>query len=597
MHMDQYDNVNQHTQKGIDFLERYGHFLRDRANIEVEYAGKLRKLVKTYQPKKKEEEDFQFTSCKAFKDMLNEMNDLAGQHELIAENLVATVIKEVQCRTKEFKDEKKKHLADGIKHQNNLTNQLANLDRAKKNYEKSFRESEKALESFQRADADLNLSRAEVEKQRLQSLYKSQQCEDTKKEYANQLDKGNEMQNSFYKVLMPSVFQGLQDVDQRRIKTFKNNMKQATELEIAIYPIVKKCLEGVAKATDQIDEDMDSQMVIERFKSGFQPPEDIPFEDLSAIKSGEAPPPQTNGFSNSLKLDSQSLTFKGTISNSKSKKRSGLFGIFGNNKPGGTDGRDDYSELPPNQRRKKLQQKIDEYAAKIQQETAAKDGLVKMQSVYQSNPNLGDPGAIEGQLRESTQRLNKLQQEHQKYLTYLSEMEMPQNQGGYGSTNYNGIRTSTNRSSGSDESLTRSASDLSQNNHKVSAPGTPLPSHGYIIPHLLTRFLPIAFHSSSNSPESGISTSHTSLPDSDFEHIDADNHDYYEEPLPVLGTCEALYPFEATSEGSIPMGDGEQLFIVELDQGDGWTRVRRQNSMEEGFVPTSYVRINLYSSC
>lgn len=52
------------------------------------------------------------------------------------------------------------------------------------------------------------------------------------------------------------------------------------------------------------------------------------------------------------------------------------------------------------------------------------------------------------------------------------------------------------------------------------------------------------FCRSSNSPESGISTSHTSLPDSDFEHIDADNHDYYEEPLPVLGTCEALYPFE-----------------------------------------------------
>lgn len=99
-----------------------------------------------------------------------------------------------------------------------------------------------------------------------------------------------------------------------------------------------------------------------------------------------------------------------------------------------------------------------------------------MQSVYQSNPNLGDPGAIEGQLRESVQRLNKLQQEVQKYQSYLHEME--NNQGGYGSTNYNGIRTSQNRSSGSDESLTRSASDLSQNNHKASAPGTPLPSHG-----------------------------------------------------------------------------------------------------------------------
>ena len=40
---------------------------------------------------------------------------------------------------------------------------------------------------------------------------------------------------------------------------------------------------------------------------------------------------------------------------------------------GAGDGlRDDYADLPPNQRRKKLQQKIDEITGKIQQENAAK---------------------------------------------------------------------------------------------------------------------------------------------------------------------------------------------------------------------------------
>jgi len=49
----------------------------------------------------------------------------------------------------------------------------------------------------------------------------------------------------------------------------------------------------------------------------------------------------------------------------------------------------------------------------------------------------------------------------------------------------------------------------------------------------------------------------------------------------------------ATSEGSIPMFDGEQLLIIEQDQGDGWTRVRRQPpNAEEGFVPTSYISIH-----
>lgn len=100
-----------------------------------------------------------------------------------------------------------------------------------------------------------------------------------------------------------------------------------------------------------------------------------------------------------------------------------------------------------------------------------------MQSVYQQNPQLGDPSAIEGQLRENQQRLSRLQGELQKYQTYLSEIDMPQPQQNY--NGQNGVRNSQHRSSGSDESLSRSASDLSQNNHKPYVPGTPLQSIGY----------------------------------------------------------------------------------------------------------------------
>ena len=39
---DQYDNIAAHTQKGIDFLEKYGHFVDQRTKIEQEYASKLR---------------------------------------------------------------------------------------------------------------------------------------------------------------------------------------------------------------------------------------------------------------------------------------------------------------------------------------------------------------------------------------------------------------------------------------------------------------------------------------------------------------------------------------------------------------------------
>lgn len=45
------------------------------------------------------------------------------------------------------------------------------------------------------------------------------------------------------------------------------------------------------------------------------------------------------------------------------------------------------------------------------------------------------------------------------------------------------------------------------------------------------------------------------------------------------------------------MSEGEELNVIELDQGDGWTRVRRMRVFEEGFVPTTYIEMALYNNC
>ena len=53
----------------------------------------------------------------------------------------------------------------------------------------------------------------------------------------------------------------------------------------------------------------------------------------------------------------------------------------------------------------------------------------------------------------------------------------------------------------------------------------------------------------------------------------------------------------ATTESSLSMNEGERLIVLEKDQGDGWTHVRKfcgPGGMiaEEGFVPTSYIKLN-----
>ena len=49
-----------------------------------------------------------FTSCKAFKKVMGEITDLAGQHEIIAENFQSDIIKEIVFLIKDFKEERKK---------------------------------------------------------------------------------------------------------------------------------------------------------------------------------------------------------------------------------------------------------------------------------------------------------------------------------------------------------------------------------------------------------------------------------------------------------------------------------------------------------
>lgn len=83
--------------------------------------------------------------------------------------------------------------------------------------------------------------------------------------------------------------------------------------------------------------------------------------------------------------------------------------------------KEDYSDLPPTQQRKKLQAKINEIQQKISQESNARDGLMKMKQVYESNPSLGNPMTVEGQLNESEHKLDKLKADIKKYQGYLTK--------------------------------------------------------------------------------------------------------------------------------------------------------------------------------
>lgn len=179
--------------------------------------------------------------------------------------------------------------------------------------------------------------------------HKTQTCDQAKNEYAVQLQQTNQLQRQHFRSGLPEVFRQLQDLDEKRIKNIKNFIKGSVELERNVFPIINKCLDGVLKAADIINEKevgwdtrfstskyaqvlvcfQDTLLVIEKYKSGFQPPEDFPFEDLSKGGSDSGSANNLNVIQLGSKIKDGGYTVKGTITGKAMKKRAGIFNIFG----------------------------------------------------------------------------------------------------------------------------------------------------------------------------------------------------------------------------------------------------------------------------
>ncbi|XP_037735267.2 formin-binding protein 1 isoform X17 [Chelonia mydas] len=542
---DQFDNLEKHTQWGIDVLEKYIKFVKERTEIEISYAKQLRNLSKKYQPKKnsKEEEEYKYTSCKAFLATLNEMNDYAGQHEVVSENMTSQITAELTRFVQELKQERKSHFHDGRKAQQNIETFWKQLEASKRRFERDCKEADRAQQYFEKMDADINVTKADVEKARQQAQTRHQMAEDSKGEYSSILQKFNHEQREHYHTHIPNIFQKIQEMEERRIVRIGECMKTYAEVDRQVIPIIGKCLDGITKAAESIDQKNDSQLVIEAFKSGFEPPGDIDFEDFTQPMKRTV---SESSLSNS-RWDGKSEPKPG------SKSKGKLWPFIKKNKLslklGG--GPEDFSNLPPEQRRKKLQQKVDELNKDIQKEMDQRDALTKMKDVYIKNPQMGDAASVDHKLAELGQNMEKLRLEAQKFEGWLAEVEgrLP-------------VRTEqTRRQSGMYDTQNTSAVSNCAQDRESSPDGS---------------------YTEEQSQESEMKVPVTEF-DDEFDD---------EEPLPTIGTCKALYTFEGQNEGTISVTEGEMLYVIEEDKGDGWTRIRR-NEDEEGYVPTSYVEVYL----
>uniref|UniRef100_A0A3P9PRF9 SH3 domain-containing protein n=1 Tax=Poecilia reticulata TaxID=8081 RepID=A0A3P9PRF9_POERE len=221
----------------------------------------------------------------------------------------------------------------------------------------------------------------------------------------------------------------------------------------------------------------------------------------------------------------------------------------------------DGSQLPPEQRRKKLLARINNINQEIQREREQRDALLKMREVYERSPQMGDARSLEPRLEEVKLNLQRLEEELRRNQVWLSEAD--------GGLSDHGGRRQSGGCGLNSQATTPGSSSLKQLNNRSPA----------------SRESPDGSYTEDQAAEITFK-SRSSEFDDDFDD---------EEPLPSIGTCKSLYPFQGQNEGTLSMVEGELLSVVEEDKGDGWTRVRR-NLEEEGYVPTSYIKVFLDGS-
>ncbi|KAI3353395.1 hypothetical protein L3Q82_019929 [Scortum barcoo] len=571
---DQYDHIDKHTQSGLDLVERYIKFVKERTEIEQSYAKQLRwafvssslnahlhlrvcvfflicvcydwtipvwsrvgglanaqlSVPTAVTLQMVSPPHCRFSNHASLQEILNELNDYAGQRELIAENMMTGICVELTKYLQDLKQERKTHLLDAKKAQQNLESTFKHLESTKKRFAKEWAEAEKATQQAEKIENDLNATRLDAEKAKQHAHARTHTAEESRNDYAAQLQKYNKEQNFFYYTEIPQIFNKMQDMDERRIRRLAEGYCQFSDIEKKVLPIISKCLDGISAAGTKVNEKQDSLLFIEQHKSGFERPSDVEFEDYShGIKAATS--------------DS---------SLNPPKVRAKLWPFSKKNKPHAAE---DFSHLPPEQRKKKLQAKIDDITKELQKAQDQSDALEKMKGVYEQNPQMGDPSSLEPQIAETTQNISRLRGELAKYEVIH--------------THTHTLIDSVHRSDDSNCAFVQAS---------ASVVGS------------LQSWLSEAVGGEESSNAINNNTQHGVVAADPSQNIYTEFEDEFDDIETPVGQCTALYTFEGNSEGTISITEGELLSIMEEDKGDGWMRVLRANG-EEGYIPSSYVKL------
>jgi len=297
---DRYDGVLAHVSRGTEELGgQYAKYVRERGEVEREYARALRKLVTRHQaciqprPKEnKKEKLVETTQVSGFRHLLQEVGCQANQHEMLADTLAKELPSEMCVRSKESARLTKDTAREARRLGEEMEKAYRSLDKSKRGYQRAFQEWEAAQAAYKRAETDGTVSRNEIGKLRIASDSRQRTVDEQKMQYASQLARTNKHQEDYFSQQLPGVLDSLHRIEMDRGQHLNQVLSRCVSAEQAIVPIITRCLQESCSIIERISPEEDSRQLADRLKTGNQPPVDFPFEECCQGEEIQSRPSQ-----------------------------------------------------------------------------------------------------------------------------------------------------------------------------------------------------------------------------------------------------------------------------------------------------------------
>ncbi|MCJ1476964.1 hypothetical protein MMC13_005634 [Lambiella insularis] len=283
---DGFKPVNAWVTNGISWLDDIQQFYRDRSAVEKEYGSKLTALAKRYYEKKAKKSgslsvgdtptltpgSLESASLTTWTTQLQTLERRAAEHDRYANELLLQVSEPLKNIGTQYEELRKSHAEFSAKLERERDTAYAALKKTKAQYDGSCQEVESRRKKIE--------SSFDSSKHKAQNTYQQQifDMHNVKNTYLISINVTNKHKEKYYHEYVPDLLDSLQDLSETRINQLNSIWSHAAKLENDTLVRSADHMQYLSLEIPRNDPRLDSMMFIRHNVVAWQEPPDMIFE-------------------------------------------------------------------------------------------------------------------------------------------------------------------------------------------------------------------------------------------------------------------------------------------------------------------------------